>query len=140
MTGVQTCALPISVTKGETISLELGFDELEIFKKDSIAASDSIQAAPLALGQVENTKKAPEAEKTKKKSPAAKPKPTQEAIDKWKAKVAAQKKLDAKKENTEKPKPTQEAIDKWKAKVAAQKALEKKNAANNSTVQTKNQQ
>lgn len=128
------------VTKGETISLELGFDELEIFKKDSIAASDSIQAAPLALGQVENTKKAPEAEKTKKKSPAAKPKPTQEAIDKWKAKVAAQKKLDAKKENTEKPKPTQEAIDKWKAKVAAQKALEKKNAANNSTVQTKNQQ
>ena len=57
------------------------------------------------------------------------------AIDKWKAKVAAQKKLDAKKGNAVKPKPTQEAIDKWKAKVAAQIAAE----AKNSTVQTKNQ-
>ncbi|MGE5448331.1 MAG: penicillin-binding protein, partial [Bacteroidales bacterium] len=30
-------------TKGETISLELGFDELEIFKKDSIHSNDSVQ-------------------------------------------------------------------------------------------------
>lgn len=127
------------VVKGETIALELGFDDLEIFKKDSVSA-DSLQAAPLALGQAENTKKSMASEKTKpKKKPAEKPKPTQEAIDKWKAKVAAQKKLDAenaKKGNAAKPKPSQEAIDRWKAKVAAQKALEAKNAKNN-TVQPK---
>jgi cell division protein FtsI (penicillin-binding protein 3) len=35
-------------TKGETISLELGFDELEIFKKDSIHSLDSLQT-PLTL-------------------------------------------------------------------------------------------
>lgn len=35
-------------TKGETISLELGFDELEIFKKDSIHSNDSLQT-PLTL-------------------------------------------------------------------------------------------
>ena len=131
------------VAKGETVSLELGFDELEIFRKDSIAANDSIQAAPLALGQAENAKKAPEVKVAKpKKSSTEKPKPTQEAIDKWKAKVAAQKALDAKNAksgNAVKPKPSPEAIAKWKAKVAAQKELEKKNTAKNNTVETKNQ-
>jgi cell division protein FtsI (penicillin-binding protein 3) len=35
-------------TKGEIISLELGFDELEIFKKDSIHSTDSLQT-PITL-------------------------------------------------------------------------------------------
>ncbi len=40
--------------KGELISLELGFDALEIMEKDSLAEGDSIQTAELALIPVEN--------------------------------------------------------------------------------------
>ena len=127
--------------KGETISLELGFDKLEIMKRDSIMANDSIQSAPMALGQAENTNDVVKPEEAKaKQSPAEKPKPSQEAIDKWKAKVAAQKALDAKnakKANPEKPKPSQEAIDKWKAKVAAQKELDAKKLKNKNTEKPK---
>lgn len=133
-------------TKGETISLELGFDALEITKKDSLASNDSIQSAPLALGSAGNMPKPvviEEAKPTASQSPAVQPKPNQEAIDKWKAKVARQKALEKKngtKKSTVKPKASPEAIAKWKAKVAKQKALEKKNVTSKNTVQPKKPQ
>ena len=157
-------------TKGETISLELGFEALEIHKRDSLLEGDSIQSLEFPSPTAENkllksnvspdnevkpnqeaidkwkAKVAAQKELEKKnatKTKTAEPKPTQEAIDKWKAKVAAQKELEKKnsnKKNTEKPKPTQEAIDKWKAKVAAQKALEEKNASKKNSDQPKTSQ
>ena len=140
------------VTKGDPVSLELGFDDLQIVKKDSLNKIDSIQAAsfisvpvqkqviPEPLPAVKPTKVSKNAAAKSKvsKSPAVKPKPNQAAIDRWKAKVAAQKALEAKnatKKTTVKPKASPEAIAKWKAKVAAQKALEKKQKAK--TVQPK---
>ncbi|MDP2114169.1 MAG: PASTA domain-containing protein, partial [Bacteroidota bacterium] len=122
------------IVNGETISLELGFDKLEIMKRDSIKARIFIQEEQLGLVQEGDSAKVVKVEEAKpkaSKTPAEKPKPSQEAIDKWKAKVAAQKELEKKNAaegKTEKPKPSQEAIDKWKAKVAAQKALDAKNA------------
>ena len=114
--------------KGELISLELGFDALEMMKKDSVAKADSTQSPVLAVIPPENKVDSPQPAAVKPKvnqnpeskpkvtqTPAVKPKASAEAIRKWKAKVAAQK-----------AKPNQAAIDKWKAKVAAQKALEKK--------------
>jgi cell division protein FtsI (penicillin-binding protein 3) len=120
-------------SKGELISLDLGFDELEIMKKDSIAKADSIQGPILSAVPIEKPK--PEIKKVTpmvvptleqnapfkakvSQAPAVKPKASPEAIKKWKAKVAAQK-----------AKPNQAAIDRWKAKVAAQKALDKKKKA-----------
>ena len=119
--------------KGDLVSLELGFDELEIMKKDSIANADSIQGPVLSAVPIEKPR--PEIKKVTplvspaveqnssskakvSQSSAAKPKASPEAIKKWKAKVAAQK-----------AKPNQAAIDRWKAKVAAQKAAEKKKNA-----------
>jgi hypothetical protein len=117
--------------KGDLISLELGFDELEIMKSDSIAKADSIQgpilsAVPIEKPSTEIKKVTPMVSPAVEQNspskakvsqpPAAKPKASPEAIKKWKAKVAAQK-----------AKPDQAAIDRWKAKVAAQKALDKKN-------------
>jgi cell division protein FtsI (penicillin-binding protein 3) len=104
-------------SKGELISLDLGFDELEIMKKDSIAKADSIQGpilsavpiekpkqeikpgAPVVITKVEQN--SPVKTKTSQ-APAVKPKPTQAAINKWKAKVAAQKALDKKKKGAKK--------------------------------------
>ena len=140
------------VTKGDPVSLELGFDDLQIVKKDSLNKIDSIQAAafipvpvqkqvlPESLPAVKPTKviKNTAAKSKTTKSTAVKPKPNQAAIDRWKAKVAAQKTLEAKnatKKTAVKPKASPEAIAKWKAKVAAQKALEKKQKAK--TVQPK---
>jgi hypothetical protein len=140
------------VAKGDPVSLELGFDDLQIVKKDSLNKIDSIQAAafipvpvqkqvlPEPLPVVKPTKVIKNAAVKLKviKSPAVKLKPNQAAIDRWKAKVAAQKALEAKnatKKTTVKPKASPEAIAKWKAKVAAQKALEKKQKAK--TVQPK---
>jgi cell division protein FtsI (penicillin-binding protein 3) len=135
-------------TKGELISLELGFDELEIMRNDSIAKADSIQGPVLSAVPIDTRPKeekkvtvpvvvppaagnpAAATKTTQKPVSKTKTKPTQEAIDKWKAKVAAQK-----------SKPDQAAIDRWKAKVAAQKALDKKNqAAKKKTESTKKPQ
>ncbi|MBV5314928.1 MAG: PASTA domain-containing protein [Prolixibacteraceae bacterium] len=101
--------------KGDLITLELGFDELEMMKKDSIAKADSIQgpvlsSVPMEVKPIEEKKVAP---------PVVAPKVTP-------AKKAPSK---AVKSSVVKPKPTQEAINKWKAKVAAKKALEKKQKA-----------
>jgi cell division protein FtsI (penicillin-binding protein 3) len=148
---------PISGTpsvKGDLVSLELGFDDLQIVKKDSLNKNDSIQAAafnavpvqkpvppdPVPVPDVKKPKAKQNATVKSKaaKTQAVKPKPNQAAIDRWKAKVAAQKALEAKnsgKKNAAKPKASPEAIAKWKAKVAAQKALEKKQKAK--TVQPK---
>ena len=105
-------------TKGELVSLDLGFDELEIMKKDSIAKADSIQGPILSSIPIESKSGSPITQliaapkpkvisKPEKKSktnqaPAVKPKPNQAAIDRWKAKVAAQKALDKKKKSPKK--------------------------------------
>ena len=129
-------------TKGDLVSLELGFDDLQIVKKDSLERNDSIMAAA-AMPAPQIQKPAPPVPEVKKpktkqnvatKTKAApntvvKPKASPEAIRKWKEKVAAQKALEernANKKNAVKPKASPEAIARWKAKVAAQKALEKK--------------
>jgi len=116
-----TPGMPCS--KGEEVTLDLGFDDLQIIKRDSLAARDSIQSPVLAVISPENSVNSPTpvAEKPKvNQSPPEKPKASPEAIKKWKEKVAAQKAAG------QKPKPNQAAIDRWKKKVAAQKALEKK--------------
>jgi hypothetical protein len=149
---------PISGTpsvKGDIVSLELGFDDLQIVKRDSLNKNDSIQAAafnPVPVQKPVQPEMAPEVvspkvnknavDKSKViKNQATKPKASPEAIAKWKAKVAAQKALEAKggnKKTTVKPKASPEAIAKWKAKVAAQKAAEKKkNATKKNTAQPK---
>ncbi|MDP2335034.1 MAG: penicillin-binding transpeptidase domain-containing protein [Bacteroidota bacterium] len=122
--------------KGELISLELGFDELQIIKRDSLASGDSIQSPVSEVIPSENIVNPPKPVTEKPKvsqSPAVKQKASPEAIKKWKAKVAAQK-------AKAKPKLNQAAIDKWKAKVAAQKALEKKKTTTNNTEQAKKPQ
>ncbi|MBK5245606.1 MAG: PASTA domain-containing protein, partial [Eubacteriaceae bacterium] len=110
-------------SEGDVVSLDLGFDELEITERDSLVTGDSIQSSVHAVFPADNLavhsnladEKPKDNENSESsgvsKSPAEKPKPSQEAIDKWKAKVAA-----------EKAKPDQAAIDRWKAKVAAEKA------------------
>jgi cell division protein FtsI (penicillin-binding protein 3) len=97
--------------KGDLIALELGFDELEMVKRDSIANADSIQGPVLSAVPIEQKAK----EEKKPTAPVVVKKNTQSPTKAKSGKAAA-----------EKPKPTQEAINKWKAKVAAQKALEKK--------------
>jgi cell division protein FtsI (penicillin-binding protein 3) len=97
--------------KGDLIALELGFDELEMVKRDSIANADSIQGPVLSAVPIEQKTK----EEKKPTAPVVVKKSTQSSPKAKSGKAAA-----------EKPKPTQEAINKWKAKVAAQKALEKK--------------
>ena len=97
--------------KGDLIALELGFDELEMVKRDSIANADSIQGPVLSAVPIEQKAK----EEKKPTAPVVVKKNTQSPPKAKAGKAAA-----------EKPKPTQEAINKWKAKVAAQKALEKK--------------
>ena len=122
-----------SFRKGDQISLELGFDDLQIFKKDSLGRIDTLQTAIQTVPQAEiNTAKSEVVVKKAKVSQksAVKPKASPEAIKKWKEKVAAQK--------AAAQKPNQAAIDKWKAKVAAQKALDKKKKA--SPVKQKKQQ
>jgi len=99
-----------SVTKGELVSLELGFDDLQINKKDSMASGDSIDSPKLVALSAgsKHVKPKPVASKQKvnpnsgsksrvSQSPAVKPKASLEAIKKWKAKVAAQKALEKKK-------------------------------------------
>jgi len=108
--------------KGDLISLELGFDELEIMKSDSIAKADSIQGPVLSVLPI-NPQVKPEG---KTVTTDAAPKPVQEKPAK--PKVVKKK--------TAKAKPSQAAIDRWKAKVAAQKALEKKNSASKSNTES----
>jgi hypothetical protein len=122
-----TPGMPCS--KGETISLELGFDELEIMKKDSIARADSIQgpvlsAVPIETKPVEEKKvSAPVVPVVVAAAPSTEKKVSKNTTSKTKTKPKAK----------QKPKPNQAAIDRWKAKVAAQKALEKKNKSTGTT-------
>jgi hypothetical protein len=125
----------------------LGFDDLQIFKKDSLGRIDTLQAAiqPVTASEMNpvNTEVVSEKPKVNQnpkttakavKKTAEKPKPSPEAIRKWKEKVAAQK-------ASQKAKPDQAAIDRWKAKVAAQKALDKKKkSTNKKAAQPKKQQ
>ncbi|MFA5327091.1 MAG: penicillin-binding transpeptidase domain-containing protein [Prolixibacteraceae bacterium] len=130
-----------SCVDGDLVTLELGFDDLQIIQKDSLSQSDSIKSD--AVADVSTEKKVeqpvrvvakPKVKPTSVSKPkvsqkqAAKPKPSPEAIKRWKEKVAAQKAAE-KKNQAAKPAPSPEAIRKWKEKVAAQKALEKKKQA-----------
>lgn len=83
-------------TKGETISLELGFEELQQIKKDSIGSQDSIQN-PLIIPEQEKTQpaKSVEAKAKPAQKPAVKP-----AAAKAGAKTTAAQKT--KKKNTNK--------------------------------------
>ncbi|MDP3642974.1 MAG: penicillin-binding transpeptidase domain-containing protein [Bacteroidota bacterium] len=114
--------------KGDLITLELGFDELELLKKDTILNADSIQVPVLSAVPIEPKPK-PE---TKAGSTVEVPKTDPNLPSKPRVSLSP----------AEKPKPSQEAINKWKAKVAAQKALEKKNnqTKNNTEIQKKSQQ
>ena len=135
----------ISFRKGDLVSLDLGFDDLPIFMKDSLGRIDTLQAAiqpapkpekkPVKADVSVKNQKVNQNPKTNSKTikkATEKPKPSPEAIRKWKEKVAAQK-------ASQKAKPDQAAIDRWKAKVAAQKAQEKKKkTTNKNTAQPKN--
>ncbi len=142
----QSPAAGMPCSKGDIVTLDLGFDDLQIMKIDTVITGDSIKnrelvAVPVETKQ-EKTKPAVAKPKTSQ-SPAEKPKPSAEAIRKWKEKVAAQKAKEkpdqaaidrwrakvAAQKAKEKKKPDQAAIDRWKAKVAAQKALDKKKNA-----------
>ena len=139
----------MSFTKGDVITLNLGFDELQIMKKDSVSKGDSIKTLLMAMAPRINKTKSEKSVTVKPKvirnsetksgitkSTIVKPKASPEAIKKWKDKVAAQK---ANPVAVQKAKPNQAAIDRWKAKVAAQKALEKKNKGiKKNTMQPKN--
>lgn len=127
---------PISgspAVKGDIVSLELGFDDLQIVKKDSLEKNDSIQAAAaMPVPPVQKT--APPAPEVKK--PKAKP----GTATKAKTGQSSAVKTKAGQNQAAKPKPSPEAIRKWKAKVAAQKAAEKKKATTKkTTVQPKKQ-
>lgn len=119
----QSPASGLPCSKGDLITLDLGFDDLQIMKIDTITTGDSIQTHTLIAVPVSVEKK-DDPPKVKPKAAVTKPKASPEAIRKWKEKVAAQKAKEK-----EKPKPDQAAIDRWKAKVAAQKEAEKKQAA-----------
>jgi cell division protein FtsI (penicillin-binding protein 3) len=143
----QTPLPGMAFRKGDLVSLDLGFDDLQIFKKDSLGRIDTLQAAiqPVTASEMNpvNTEVVSEKPKVNQnpkttakavKKTAEKPKPSPEAIRKWKEKVAAQK-------ASQKAKPDQAAIDRWKAKVAAQKALDKKKkSTNKKAAQPKKQQ
>ena len=137
----------VSFKKGDLVSLDLGFDDLQIFKKDSLGRIDTLQVVIQPVPKAQEKQDTPagidkplanqKAKSTPKKNVKAtkkateKPKASPEAIRKWKEKVAAQK-------AGQKAKPDQAAIDRWKAKVAAQKALEKKNSTTKNTAPLKN--
>jgi cell division protein FtsI (penicillin-binding protein 3) len=104
----------MTCSKGDVVSLDLGFDELQVIKRDSAATGDSIQAPAVVPVVKKQVVKKPAATKPQQK-PTAKKKTTQAA----------------------KPKASPEAIARWKAKVAAQKALEKKNATKTNTAKPK---
>jgi hypothetical protein len=80
-----------------------------MFKKDSLGRIDTIQApivlapppevVPVKANPVKKSSK-PKVQKKINKKPAAKAKPSPEAIRKWKEKVAAQKALEKKKNST----------------------------------------
>ena len=108
-------------SKGDVVTLDLGFDDLQIMKIDTVVTNDSVRTPVYVRVTPEKPAEPATAVKEKKvsQSPATKPKASPEAIRKWKEKVAAQK-----------AKPNQAAIDRWKAKVAKQKALEKKKSTN----------
>jgi len=149
--------------KGDMVSLDLGFDDLQIVKRDSIIKNDSLQMVAAVPAQPEpepDPEQVPPpvqvvkpAKATKAKAEAeTKPKTAAKAKSKTKQNVAAKKttatKTKAAQTPTAKAKPSPEAIKKWKAKVAAMKAAEekknkpaaKKAATKKATVQQKKQQ
>lgn len=110
-------------TKGDLVMLDLGFDDLQITKKDSLSQNDSIQAEPLAV--------VPPVQKPTAKT-TTKPKPKATTTTKAKTTNTATKPKTGQ-TTTTKPKPSPEAIKRWKAKVAAQKAAEKKKTTTKKT-------
>lgn len=108
--------------KGDMVMLDLGFDDLQITKKDSLSQNDSIQTEPLAVVPPVQKPTAKTTTKPRSKATTTKAKTTNTAT---KPKTGQT--------TTTKPKPSPEAIKRWKAKVAAQKAAEKKKATTKKT-------
>ncbi|HPR84439.1 MAG TPA: penicillin-binding transpeptidase domain-containing protein [Prolixibacteraceae bacterium] len=127
--------------KGDMVSLDLGFDDLQIVKRDSLIKNDSIQmsmaaampaqpepepdqadAPPQIVAPVKPAKAKPEATTNKKTTAKSKTSGKQNAT----AKTNATNKTKAAQNSAAKQKPSPEAIKKWKAKVAAQKAAQEK--------------
>lgn len=84
-------------TKGELVSLDLGFDALEENKKDSLGTADSIQSPAMVAAPVEETGK-PTAKH--KKNTAVKTQSAGKEAVKPKAKATTKKKSPAKKKKT----------------------------------------
>jgi len=107
----------MSFRKGDLVSLDLGFDDIQIFKKDSLGRIDTTQVIvqPVASAETNPIKK--------NTAVVEKSKPKQTTTKKTQTTKATTKKA------AEKPKASPEAIRKWKEKVAAQKALESKKQA-----------
>jgi hypothetical protein len=116
------------VVKGDLVSLDLGFDDLQIVKRDSLAQNDSIQASAMAVTPVQKPVAAPVVKKPKAKQNAS-----------TKAKTSQEPAIKPKSGQNPaiKPKASPEAIKRWKAKVAAQKAAEKKKTTKKPVGQSK---
>ena len=136
--------------KGDVVSLDLGFDDLQIVKRDSLARNDSTMLATAMPAQPEPEPVEPPASvvKTTKTKHEAVSKSKNAGTPKVVAKQNTSAKPKAGQPSAAKAKPSPEAIKKWKAKVAAQKAAQdkknkpeaKKASAKKSTVQPKKQQ
>jgi hypothetical protein len=91
--------------KGDLVTLELGFDELEIFRKDSIANADSIQGPVLSMVPIGPKPKKEEPKVTQAASQPAAVKPVAtKPPAKVSTKKAPVKKKKTTKKNTTKPK------------------------------------
>lgn len=124
-------------TKGETVTLDLGFDQLEIMKNDSTAKADSIPR-PVLMTEPVQPKVAPEKTMV---VPVPPPAPVQKVNQNPAVKPRPKAKTNKSATVKPKPKPNQAAIDRWKAKVAAQKAADKKKkSGKKTTVKTKKTQ
>jgi cell division protein FtsI (penicillin-binding protein 3) len=136
--------------KGDVVSLDLGFDDLQIVKRDSLARNDSTMLAAAMPAQPEPEPVEPPASvvKTTKTKHETASKSKNAVTPKVVAKQNTSAKPKAGQPSAAKAKPSPEAIKKWKAKVAAQKAVQdkknkpeaKKASAKKSTVQPKKQQ
>ncbi len=112
--------------KGDVISLDLGFDDLQIVKRDSMAKNDTVMVAASMPAQPEPETDEPpltQVDQVKAKTEVTQ-KQKSDTAKKTTGKTAPASKL--KTGSAAKAKPSPEAVKKWKAKVAAQKAAQDK--------------
>ncbi len=114
--------------KGDVISLDLGFDDLQIVRRDSMAKNDTAMVAASMPAQPEPETDEPplmQVNQAKIKTEAT-PKQKSDTAKKTTVKTTAASKLKTGSASAVKAKPSPEAVKKWKAKVAAQKAAQDK--------------